>query len=72
MTSPRNYNCYKDYYTDRRSAVVIVVEVDAVARVVYLGGTLLWLSVMRDEQTPVWGPYLAATSISSSHTPQLH
>ena len=70
MTSPRSYNCYKDYYTDRRS-VVIVVVVDAVARVVYLGGTLLWISVMRDEQTPVWGAYLAATSISSSHTPQL-
>ena len=71
MSSPRSYNCYGDYYTDRRSVVVIAVVVYAVARVVYLGGTLLWISVVRDEQTPVW-PYLAAMSISSSHTPQLH
>lgn len=38
---------------DRGNVAVIAVVVYAVARVVYLGGTLVWISVMRDEQTPV-------------------
>ena len=54
MLNPRSYNCYKDHCMDRHNVAVIAIVVYAVARVVYFGGTLLWISVMRDEQTPAW------------------
>jgi hypothetical protein len=63
---------------DRRSiAAAIAVLVYAVVRVVYLGGTLLWISVIRDEQTTAWPTspqrqYLLHTRhsfIKNSHTP---